>query len=583
MSSFARMYSKLPDGLGRPRARRSATVALAAVLAVALVAGAGWLWFRSSDSELVQRLQLRWNELTRTSASDSGLAAVASLVNVDSEGMGTPINPLIYGVAFADANTLRALGATVDRWGGNTATSYNWVTQSWNASRDWEFRNKAAPNADDFVSGALAGSATPVLTIPTIGFVARDGSNATRSTGVPAGGGAAVSAGSAAIAGYDPAANRFATSVQSYAHKTAPFVDPPAAHPDAVYQDEWVHHLVTRFGAGATGVRYFAMDNEPDIWSSTHTDVHPVRMGYDDMVRNFQEYSAAVKAVDPTALVLGPDLCCWTSLFYSDLDRGSDNFYTQADRNAHGGEAFLPWWLGQIARLDRARGVRTLDLLDVHYYPQGEAIFSDAADPKTQALRIRAVRSLWDANYLDESWIGTDVRLIPRLRQWIAAGYPGTGLAITEYNFGGEKDASGAVAQAEVLGIFGREGVDLATYWTHPAVDSPVGAAFRIYRNFDGKGGSFGDRSLPAMSDAPNVRAFSSRHSDGGEIDTVVVNESLVTSTSVQVAFKSGIYRLSGAFCLEPGSSTIVPVPAGSSRPLAMKPLSVCVLRSVHA
>ena len=582
------MRPELPDRPGRPTVgsrhptRRSATAAVATLLAVSLLSGLGWWWSSSSGSELVQRFQDRWDRLGADASSDANAAVATALVTVDSATPGTQISPLIYGVAFADANTLRQLGATVDRWGGNTATRYNWVTQSWNAARDWEFRNKPGPDADAFVSDALAANATPLVTIPTIGFVARDGNNATQSVKVPPTGGSPLSPGSARIAGYDPTVNRVATSVPSYAHKPTPFVDPPVSNPDAVYEDEWVHHLVSRFGSGSKGVRYFAMDNEPDIWSSTHTDVHPVRMGYADMVQNFEEYSTAIKTVDPASLVAGPDLCCWTSLFYSDLDRGSDNFRTHADRTAHGDEAFLPWWLTEIARLDRSRGIRTLDLLDVHYYPQAAGVFSEAADPKTQALRIRSVRSLWDPAYDDESWIGGKVQLIPRLQQWIATSYPGTRLAIPEYNFGGEEDASGAVAEAEALGIFGRESVHLASYWTHPAVDSPVGAAFRIYRNFDGKGGRFGDLSLPAKSHAPNIRAFASRHSDTNVVDTVVVNESLVNATSVQVALSTGGYRLSEVYCLQPGSSEIVALPIGAS-PLRMNPLSVCILRSTKS
>src|SRR5207244_13299853 len=132
---------------------------------------------------------------------------------------------------------------------------------------------------------------------------------------------------------------------------------------------------------------------------------------------------------------------------------------------------------------------RSSDLyLDVHYYPQASGVDSPASDPATQQLRIRSTRSLDDPNYTDESWIGVPVNLIPRLKAWIADNYPGTKLAITEYRWGGEKDASGAVALAVVLGTFGRDGVDMASYWQSPPIASPAGAAFRLYRNYEGHG-----------------------------------------------------------------------------------------------
>jgi hypothetical protein len=49
------------------------------------------------------------------------------------------------------------------------------------------------------------------------------------------------------------------------------------------------------------------------------------------------------------------------------------------------------------------------------------------------------------------------------MRDWVDTWYPGTRLAITEYNWGGLDGLNGALAQADVLGIFGREGLALAT------------------------------------------------------------------------------------------------------------------------
>jgi hypothetical protein len=511
------------------------------------------------------------------------------VVRIDFSASGSPISPFIYGVANADEASLRALGATVDRWGGDPATRYNWANgHAWNAARDWEFRNGNYGNphgsvANAFVASAVAAGAVPLITIPSIGYVARNDDNGTQSVGVPAQGGPPAAPGSSAIAGYDPAANRKVTSVPSFATKPGPLTLTPPADSAAVYQDEWVHQLEQRFGAAPKGVGYFAIDNEPDLWAELHTDVHPVRMSYADMLSNYEEYALAVKAQDPSALLLGPDVSGWTGYFYSGLDRGSDNFATHADRAAHGGQPFLPWWLGQVAKADHARGTRSLDLLDVHYYPQGQGVFSNAADPATQALRIRSVRSLFDPNYTDESWIDTPVELIPRLKQWVAQQYPGTGLAISEYNWGGEKDASGAVALAEVLGIYGREGVSLATYWTYPPPASPAGAAFRLYRNFDGKGATFGDISIPSTSDHAGIVAFASRHSDSHEVDVILINEANNQAATVHLNLGIGGTGVATQFQVAPGSSTIAKSPlADPSQPITLPPYSVTLIQVVQ-
>jgi hypothetical protein len=505
-------------------------------------------------------------------------------VSVDTVAPGSPISPLIYGVAFADQAYLKELGATTNRWGGNATSTFNWdLGNADNAGRDWEFRNQGGSGnaADTFISQSLAAGAQPVVTIPTIGWVAKNNSNSTMAIGVPNQGGPPVAPGSQEIAGYNPAANRARTSVPSLPTSNGLLASGPNPAAAVVYQDAWVHYLTSKFGTGAKGVTYFEMDNEPDLWWLTHTDVCPVEVGYADMVKEFTSYADAVRAVDPSAKILGPVVSGWTAYQYSALDRGTDNFATHADRQAHGDIPFLEWWLQQIAQHDRSLGKRTLDYLDVHYYPQAANVTSpDAADPGTQARRIRSVRSLFDPSYSDESWIAQPVDLIPRLKNWIATSYPGTGIAITEYNFGGDHDASGAVALSEALGIFGREGVYMANYWTNPPPNTPASAAFRLYRNYDGHGATFGDQSVPVASGSRQVAAFASRHSGTGEIDLVLANESLTQTATVELQLTGFASYKAQQFVIHPGSSDITPEALGSLKaPLSLEPLSVRLVR----
>ena len=167
--------------------------------------------------------------------------------------------------------------------------------------------------ADKSIAETLRNGADMILTIPTIGWVAKDDNNRTESKNVPAEGGDALTTNPEAIAGYDPAENRKRTSVRSVARKGRPFQFPPDREDGVVYQDEWVAHLVQKFGgAKQGGVKYYAMDNEPDLWDSTHTDVHPARMGYQNTLDRFLEYAKAVKDVDPSAKILGPVAWGWT-------------------------------------------------------------------------------------------------------------------------------------------------------------------------------------------------------------------------------------------------------------------------------
>ncbi len=467
--------------------------------------------------------------------------AATVAVTVNTQAGRHPISPFIYGMAMAPEDYVADLHLTLNRWGGNDKTRYDWVQgnadNADNAARDWGYRNRVASTAplppgpssaaDAFVLADRMHGAATLLTVPTIGWVARDADNANASADVPGSGGPGLAGADGAIAGYDPSANRSRTSVRSVARKGAPFTDSPTLAGGVVYQDEWVHHLKTAFGDGAHGgVQFYAMDNEPDLWDSTHTDVHPARMGYDDVLHTFLDYASAVKAVDPAALVTGPVSWGWTGFNYSALDRGDDNFKTHADQTRHGGALFLPWFLKQVRAHDEKTGRRTLDVLDVHFYPQGQGLYGGQTDKAAQAMRLRSTRSLWDPTYADESWVAVPVRLIPRLREWVSQGYPGTRLGITEWNFGADSHINGGLAVADVLGIFGRENVYLANYWAYPAKDSPGYLAFKLYRSPDGRGNGFGDLSCAASSaDQGRLSVYAATDSRTGELTLVLVNK----------------------------------------------------------
>jgi hypothetical protein len=388
----------------------------------------------------------------------------------------------------------------------------------------------AGKTGDELARFARAIDASAILTIPTMGWVAKDGANTTHSTSVPEQGGPPLKPGSDAIAGYDPNANRSGTSIKSVATKGKPFAYPPDPADQIAYQDEWVAHLVKTVGrADAGGVRFYALDNEPDLWSTTHRDVHPVQMGYDDMIRMWEEYASAIKAVDPSAQIVAPVLSGVNAMLFSELDRGGDNFVTAEDRAKHGGMPFLRWFLEEARIRDKQAGVRRLDYVDVHYYPQN-GVYPKGDDPDTNALRLRSTQELWNPDYTSESWIARTeagkLALIPRLRDWVATHYPGTKIAITEWNFGSDGTTNGGLTIADALGIFGREGVDMATYWYYPAPGGAGASAFKLYGNYDSCGRHFGDQLLKATSDdEQSLAAYAARDSHSGDITLMLINK----------------------------------------------------------
>lgn len=133
---------------------------------------------------------------------------------------------------------------------------------------------------------------------------------------------------------------------------------------------------------------------------------------------------------------------------------------------------------------------------------------------------------------------GKVLRIIPLMKEWIAECYPGTKTAIGEYDFGGGQDASGGVAQAELLGVFAREGLDFGYYWFAPDAKSSIHLGFCLYRNPDGDpagapadsaakpGRPVGDQYLPSTCSAPeDVSVHAIKDGASGKVSLILINK----------------------------------------------------------
>ena len=485
---------------------------------------------------------------------DSGASLDSSAVNVtvtgntpvpivvDAQANRHPISPLIYGVAFASAaSDLAGMNCPIHRSGGNAETRYNWQLNAHNHGVDWYFESiddgSATPagTADSFVSTSKSGGAEAMLTIPMIGWPPRLGaargklaSYSTNKYGPQSG----TDWQWMPNAGNGTGTNR--TLHTSWLITTNNPND--ASFPtNSLFQQAFVQHLTNRWGLSANGgVSYYLMDNEHSLWYSTHQDVHPIGPTMQEIRDKFFDYAEKVKAVDPNVLVGAPEEWGWNGYFYSGYDQqwsGARSDWNPAhypDRGTNGGWDYCPWLLNQFHQRATNTNQRLLDYFTLHCYPQSGETSSTDVSTAMQLLRNRSTRQLWDTNYVDPSWIKSVVMLIPRMKSWVAAYYPGTKIGITEYTWGADNYINGATAQADILGIFGREGLDLGTRWTSPAAGTPTYNAFKMYRNYDGNRSGFGDTSVKATGPNPdNVSVFAAVRSTDGALTIVAINKQL--------------------------------------------------------
>ncbi|MCW3097188.1 MAG: celM [Chthonomonadaceae bacterium] len=453
-------------------------------------------------------------------------------VTIDAKANRHPISPLIYGMAYADDAALKDLRIPLHRYGGNNATRYNWQLNADNRANDWYFESIADPTAvagergDTFTARSKAAGAATMLTIPMIDWVAKVAPNRDKLAGF-------------SIAKYGAQTGSDASYFADAGNGTLKSTGKPVTGNDpndanvpnsSAFQQDWVKHLVAKWGTAAKGgVQYYLLDNEPALWSSTHRDVQPVGLKLDDLRAKTLDYAAKIKAVDPSALVVGPEEWGWTGYLYSGYDSQWGNDHKDwshlPDRAAHGNMDAMPWLLDQLHKENTRTGKRLLDVFSLHYYPQGGE-FNNGTDAAMQLRRNRSTRSLWDPNYTDETWINSKVALIPRMKNWVSTYYPGTRIGITEYNWGAENHINGATTQADILGIFGREGLDMATRWTTPAANTPTYKAIQIYRNYDGAKSGFGETGVQATVPNPdNLSAFAALRASDGALTVMVINK----------------------------------------------------------
>ncbi len=513
-------------------------------------------------------------------------------VQVDANANRHPISPLIYGFGFATTQDLAVTNFTMNRSGGNATSAYNWQINATNHASDWYFESildsPAIPGADgdNFITQTRAGNATaqPMLTIPMVNYLAALGPNGAMKW-------------SFSIAKYgeqtgsDPYQPDAGNGISAATGKAITGNNPADANtPNSVpIQQAWIQHLIQKWGLSVNGgLKYYIMDNEPSLWNSTHRDIHPAGETYQELFNDYVSYAGALRALDSNALIVGPEEWGWWAQYLSGYDQQNGIGASGSDYNTHSKMYYYPWLLSQLHSYQQSSGKQLLNVLSVHYYPQ-ELSNSDDDSTAGQNIRNQSTRVLWDPNYVDPSWfnqVGINsgiVNLIPTLKSWVSQYYPGLQTAITEYNWGDESHLNGATTQADVLGIFGREGLDIATRWTVPANPSPTYLAAQIYRNYDGHLSTFGDTSVSASVPNPDLlSSFAAVRSSDGALTVMVINKQqgampvTVNLSNFSTTGTAQAYQISSA--TQQTISQLASLPAGNSVSLTAPSQSITLL-----
>jgi len=479
-------------------------------------------------------------------------AGTAVTVNINTLANRHQISPFVYGNNDQTIADISSVGYTFSRWGGNDASNYNYRLQSRNAAADYFFEDYGgAGDQVQLITDTQNAGSHALTTMAMMDWVAQASgwSFSVKTFGAQC----SVDpyntdAGNGLVAGSTGNCSTSTAPVTTNAVTTAyyPLVDTAQECPSGttdgttcIDRETWAQALASAFGSGTCSVPYstidschfYDMDNEPEIWNGTHRDVHPVPTGYDEIANLYETEATNLKTWDPAAVRFGPVFCCWW--FYWNGANGND-------KAAHGGVDFLPWWLNQIKWMDQINGARTLDVFDIHAYGDGGPT-SGFTNAQLQAATVKVAGYYWDPATVNQDTNNTYTTneepnpgipfIIPRFKAMVNAIYPGTPLSFTEWGAGfaanAGTDFSTAIADADTLGVFGREGLSFASRWGGPSPATAEYLAWKMFTNYDGAHHMFEPLSVSDQNNGNSAlfSSFASLNSTGTTMTIMVLNK----------------------------------------------------------
>jgi len=497
------------------------------------------------------------------------------------------ISPYIYGINFYNGVSGAPPLLTFDRAGGNRWTAYNWETNASNAGSDFFYQNDSYLSSSNvpaeavrgFIAADQAKGVASLVTFQLQGLVSADENGPVSVTN-------------------PPDLTRFKTVVDK---KGSAFTASPSTADASVYMDEFAWALEGKlpgiFGAGAAHPTFVSLDNEPELWNSTHLETQgPNPVTTDDYITKTINLSKALKDQFPNALIFGP-------VHYG--FQGIYNWQGELAATPSGTNWFPDKYFQALKTASTSYGRPLVDVYDFHWYAEvydagGTRILNLTSTSLTDAqvqLIVQSPRGLWDPTFNDDNnsspWIfnelgRTPINILGRLQAKINAENSGMKIAITEYENGGWNHIAGAIAQADNLGIFGAQGVFAANFWPPNGTYSYALAGFRAFRGFDGATANFGDTSLPATSTSvKDVVVYASLDSTApGRVVFVAINRSNATKVAAingqSLSGTAHIYQMTAASAqaqnpVHPVAAGQMPV-SGPSLTITLPALSVTTI-----
>ena len=308
---------------------------------------------------------------------------------------------------------------------------------------------------------------------------------------------------------------------------------------------EILPHWFDELGLSKDQFQYWNMDNEPECWNSTHDDIMPEGISAEEYIQRYVAVATKARALFPEIKLVGPVFT--NEWFWYNWQDGAAVPDLQNPSKKY---AWVEYFIKRIAEEQQRTGMRLLDVLDFHFYPdvdkeitlQLHRVFYDTTYDYPDANGCKRVSGSWDASVTKEYIFK---RSADWLTQYMGADN-GVTMGMSEMGSLYADDPNVvAVCYASLLGTFAENNVELFSPWEWDIGQWEVLHLFTHYT---------GTIAVGSTSSQNNtVSAYSSLNDSKDTLSVVLVNRDENSELPVTVSLQNAeskvnrvsFYRLS--------------------------------------
>lgn len=306
----------------------------------------------------------------------------------------------------------------------------------------------------------------------------------------------------------------------------------------SLYLENWNADSTTNilnhwFGSGSLGYTntnkiYWSMDNEPDGWDATHDDVMPSLPTAENFMQLYFAVAKKARAKFPNIKLTGPvpeSEWQWYNWNNSKINVSGQSYN------------WLEFFIKRCAEEQTASGIRLLDVIDIHSYPnesnnadivQGHRVYFDTSYSYPGANGVKTTSpSGWDNSITKEYVFG---RVNNWLTQYMGSNH-GVTCGVSEYAINSTTPNIVANAYASTLGTFADNSVEFFSPWTW---NIGMWEVMHLYSRY-----AKNNRIQSISSNENDVSAYSSINTANDSVTIILVNRNLTSSHTTNISLSN--------------------------------------------